>query len=419
MSGKSFEIDKWQVWDAFQVVRGNRGAAGVDGVSVEEFEKDLKNNLYKIWNRMSSGTYFPPAVRAVEIPKPHGGGTRMLGVPTVADRVAQTVAAKALELVVEPVFHQDSYGYRPGRSQLDAVGLCRRRCWRYDWVIDLDIKEFFGTVPHREIVVAVEKHAPARWVSLYVQRWLTAPIRQSDGSTVIPEKGTPQGSAISPVLANLFLHYAFDTWIAREFPGVVFERYCDDVVVHCRSEQRAREVLTAIVTRLAGFGLEVHPGKTKIVYCKDDNRGGSSMHERFTFLGYDFRARSAKNEHGQLFMNFLPAVSKDAMVAMGKQVRSWHLGRRVTFMWKDLARWINPIVAGWLNYYGRYRAFMLNPLLYRINQQLVRWLTQKYKRFRRRQRKAWKALAEIAQAYPRLFSHWRHVTPDGRAIRAV
>jgi RNA-directed DNA polymerase len=407
VSGKSFDIDKWQVHDAFQVVCRHRGAAGVDGVSVDDFEKDLRDNLYKIWNRMSSGAYFPSAVRAVEIPKSGGRGVRVLGVPTVADRVAQTVAAKALEEVVEPLFHHDSYGYRPGRSALDAVESCRRRCQEYNWVVDLDVVAFFDSVPHREIVAAVERHAPARWVLLYVRRWLVAPIQQLDGTRVVPDGGTPQGSVISPILANLFMHYACDVWLAREFPDAPFERYCDDVIVHCRSEWRAREVLAAMVERFAGFGLEVHPDKTRIVYCRDDNRRGSSTCDRFTFLGYDFRARTVRNRHGRLFMSFQPAVGRDAVKAMGKRVRSWHLGRRVTFTWKELARWINPIVAGWLNYYGRYNAHLLSRLLQRINWHLVRWLTRKYKRLRYRYRKAWKILGDVAMAYPRLFHHWR------------
>lgn len=418
--GKSFDISKWRVQEAFHNVRANRGAAGVDGISIEDFEKDLKNNLYKVWNRMSSGTYFPPAVRAVEIPKPGSLGTRVLGVPTVADRVAQTVAAKALEGRVEAVFHVDSYGYRPGRSALDAVASCRRRCLHRNWVIDLDIRAFFDTVPHKEICVAVDKHAPAPWIGLYVRRWLTAPIQQPDGTLVVPQRGTPQGSAISPVLANLFMHYAFDMWLTREFPTVSFERYCDDAVVHCVTERQARQVLAAIVQRLGSFGLEVHPGKTKIVYCKDDNRQGSTEHDRFTFLGYDFRARSAKNKNGQMFRCFLPAVSKDALKAMGKQIRSWHLARRVTHSWKDLARWINPIVAGWINYYGQFYGWELDPVLNRINGHLVRWLKQKYKRLRRRHRKAWEVLTETSLAYPGLFRHWQTgAKPRTRTIRAV
>jgi RNA-directed DNA polymerase len=417
--GKSFDIDKRLVWEAFQQVRRNRGSAGVDGVSVEAFEKDLKNNLYKIWNRMSSGTYFPPPVLAVEVPK-QDGGVRVLGVPTVADRVAQTVAAKVLEAVVEPVFHPDSYGYRPSRSALDAVDVCRQRCLRRAWVIDLDIRSFFDTVPHELVMRAVRRHAPNRWVELYVQRWLTAPVVRPDGGVEPRRCGTPQGSAISPVLANLFLHYAFDAWMVREHPGIPFERYCDDVVVHCIGKGQARRVLADITRRLAGLELTVHPEKTKIVYCQDDNRPGTAEHTKFTFLGFDFRRRGAKNRNGQLFSCFLPAVSKTALKAMGKTIRSWHLNRRIGSTWEDLARWINPIIAGWINYYGRYYGFELRPLLHRIDCHLVRWLKHKYRRLRRRHRRAWQTLAKISLDQPGLFQHWRFgVKPSTKAIRAV
>jgi RNA-directed DNA polymerase len=226
--GKSFDISKWEVWEAFRQVKANQGAAGVDGQSIAGFEADLKNNLFKIWNRMSSGTYFPPAVRAVEIPKQHGGGTRMLGIATVAGRVAQTVVARHLGERAEQVFHEDSYGYRPGRSALQAVERCRERCWKRDWVIDLDVARFFDSVPWDLIVKAVEAHTDAPWVVLYVKRWLAAPLQLPDGTLQQRDRGTPQGSPVSPVLANLFMHYAFDTWIEREFPAVWFERYADD-----------------------------------------------------------------------------------------------------------------------------------------------------------------------------------------------
>ena len=235
-SGKPFQISKQEVWDAWIKVKGNQGAPGADGQSLAEFEADLKNNLYKIWNRMSSGTYFPPPVKAVEVPKAHGPGTRILGVPTVADRVAQTVAAAHLEKRVEPVFHPDSYGYRPGRSALDAVGACRERCWKYGWVIDLDIRKFFDSVRWDLVVKAVEAHTDARWVVLYVKRWLAAPLQLPDGTLQQRDRGTPQGSAVSPVLANLFMHYAFDLWLAREFPLVKFERYADDGAPRARLE---------------------------------------------------------------------------------------------------------------------------------------------------------------------------------------
>ena len=248
-SAKPFEISKWEVWQAYEKVKANKGAPGVDGVDLEAFDTDLKNNLYKIWNRMSSGSYFPPPVRAVEIPKPHGGGTRILGVPTIADRIAQTVVAARLEAEVEPIFHPDSYGYRPGRSPLDAVGACRTRCWKYDWIIDLDVQKFFDSVSWDLVVKAVTAHTDLPWVLLYVKRWLAAPIQLPDGTLQDRERGTPQGSAISPLLANLFLHYAFDAWMDRNFPGVPFERFADDAVVHCVSQQQAEQVRAAIEDR--------------------------------------------------------------------------------------------------------------------------------------------------------------------------
>ena len=292
--GKPFDISKWEVWEAYRQVKANKGAPGVDGCSIEDFESDLKNNLYRVWNRMSSGSYFPPPVKAVEIPKPHGGGVRVLGVPTVADRIAQTVVARRLEAKVEPIFHPDSFGYRPGRSALDAVAACRERCWRRDWIIDLDVQKFFDSVPWDLVIKAVEANTDLPWVVLYVRRWLAAPLQLPDGILAERDRGTPQGSAISPVLANLFLHYAFDTWMAREYPDVAFERYADDAVVHCESQQQAQEVLAAIANRMAQVGLRLHPDKTKVVYCKDGSRRGSHEHTSFTFLGFTFRARKAR-----------------------------------------------------------------------------------------------------------------------------
>jgi RNA-directed DNA polymerase len=270
--GKPFEISKWEVWEAWKKVKENKGGPGVDGVTIEDFEKDLRNNLYKIWNRMSSGTWFPPPVKAVEIPKQHGGGTRTLGIPCVGDRVAQTVVAAHLEKRVDPIFHPDSYGYRPNKAALDAVSKCRERCWKKDWVIDLDVQKFFDSVRHDLIVKAVEAHTDAPWVLLYVKRWLTAPVQQPDGTLLDRTRGTPQGSSVSPVLANLFLHYAFDMWLAREFPTVEFERYADDAVVHCVTERQALQVLAGLKERMAEVGLALHPAKTKVVYCRDGKR---------------------------------------------------------------------------------------------------------------------------------------------------
>jgi RNA-directed DNA polymerase len=407
LEGKPFAIPKHLVGQAWKSVRANGGAAGADGVTVAMFEKDLKDNLYKVWNRMSSGTYFPPPVRAVEIPKT-SGGTRLLGVPAVGDRVAQTVAAMTLGPRTEAVFHDDSYGYRRRKGALDAVGRCRERCWARDWVIDLDIRKFFDSVPWDLMVKAVEANVTheQRWITLYVKRWLAAPIVMPGGRAEARGKGTPQGSCVSPVLANLFMHYAFDAWLEREFPAVTFERYADDAVVHCATERQAREVLAALERRMAEVGLQLHPDKTRIVYCKDARRRRADCAETsFTFLGYTFRARNAPGRTGSTFTGFLPAASKDALKRMSGEVRSWRVHLRTATDLQALAAWINPIVKGWMNYYGRYYRTALNRLLRRINTYLMRWAQRKYKRLRpfRKALKWWEGLTE---RQPRMFAHW-------------
>jgi len=405
-SGKSFDISKWEVWKAWEKVKANKGAPGTDGCSIEDFENDLKNNLYRIWNRMSSGSYFPPSVRAVEIPKPHGGGTRILGVPTVADRIAQTVVAARLEKEVEPKFHADSYGYRPNRSALDAVAKCRERCFGRGWAVDLDIQKFFDSVPWDLMVKAVEANTDQRWVVLYVERWLRAPLQLPDGTLQERDRGTPQGSAVSPVLANLFLHYAFDMWMDREYPTTSFERYVDDAVVHCVSERQAMEVMEAIGNRMVEVGLRLHPTKTRIVYCKDANRRGSYEHTSFTFLGFTFRARGSRNKNGVTFTNFLPAISKEALNKISTEVRGWRIHWRTGQTFAQLARFINPIVRGWMQYYGAFYQSALRPLLQRINAYLVRWIRRKYKRLAGFN-KSKQCFQGITQRYPRMFAHWK------------
>ena len=415
---KSFDVSKWAVFEAYRRVKANRGAAGVDEQSLAEFERDLKGNLYKLWNRLSSGSYFPPPVRAVEIPK-RDGSPRLLGVPTVADRIAQTVVRLYLEPGVEPHFHPDSYGYRPGRSALDAVGVCRERCWRQDWVLDLDLKSFFDSVPHDLVLKAVARHSDLRWVLLYVERWLKAPLQREDGSLVGRDRGTPQGSAISPLLANTFLHYAFDLWMASQHPAIRFERYCDDVIVHARSEQQARQLRDAIASRLAECGLELNEPKTRIVYCKDSTRRGSHEHRSFDFLGYTFRPRLSRSKSGGQFVNFLPAVSDDARKRLGREIRRWRLHARSGTTLTGLARSINAVVRGWIGYYGRFYRSELARLLRRINGYLVRWAMRKYKRLRRRPAPARRLLAEVYRREPSLFAHWRiGARPDGWTMGA-
>jgi group II intron reverse transcriptase/maturase len=405
-ASKPYRISKQVVWEAYQQVKANQGAAGVDGESIAAFEQNLKGNLYKIWNRMSSGSYFPPPVRRVEIPK-GDGRVRILGVPTVADRIAQTVVKRYLEPEVEGVFHPDSYGYRPGRSALQAVGVCRERCWQEDWVIDLDIQDFFDTLDWSLLMRAVRHHTDLPWIPLYTERWLTAPVQAEDGALEERKRGSPQGSAISPLLANLYLHYAFDAWMQREFPHIRFERYCDDIVVHCRSQQQARSLLPTITTRLAACSLEVNQEKTQIVYCQDDRRGGHHDHAQFDFLGYTFRARPCKDRRrGGSFLGFNPAISDQERKRIGQEIRHWHLHRFSDQSLTDLAQRINAVVRGWSQYYGRYYPSALTPLLARINESLVRWAQRKYKRLARHPQRAWRLLATVATREPNLFAHW-------------
>ncbi len=405
---KSFDISKRQVWEAYKCVKTNRGCAGIDKQSIAEFEEDISNNLYKIWNRMSSGSYFPSPVMRVEIPK-EDGRTRPLGIPTVADRIAQMVVKNYLEPILEPHFHVDSYGYRPNKSALDAVGMARKRCWRYNWVLDLDIKGFFDNISHELLMKAVTKHTECRWVLLYVERWLKASVAMLDGSFLYPEKGTPQGGVVSPLLANLFLHYAFDYWMQRKYPHVPFERYADDMVCHCRTESQARKLLADLNERLGDCGLELHSEKTKIVYCKDEDRKGDYPVKKFDFLGYTFRPRLSRNRRGKFFVNFSPAISNKAAKAIRKKVRSWSWQLRPGDTLEDLARECNSIIRGWIYYYGRYYPSAMRRILEHINWRLVRWATCKYKKLRGRQRKAKIWLKRIALRQPNLFVHWRIV----------
>jgi len=403
---KPFKITKKQVYEAYKAVKSNHGAAGVDKETIEQFEADLKGNLYKLWNRMSSGSYFPPPVRAVSIPK-KSGGERILGVPTVADRVAQTVVKQLIEPDLDALFLADSYGYRPGKSALDAIGVTRARCWKYDWVLEFDIKGLFDNIDHELLLRAVRKHVQCRWALLYIERWLRAPMEREDGTNVERTRGTPQGGVVSPILANLYMHYAFDLWMARTYPDLPWCRYADDGLVHCRNEQEAHALKAALQARLMECRLEVHPTKTKIVYCKDGKRKGKYPNIKFDFLGYCFRPRSVRSRDDKLFCGFNPAVSPSALKAMREEIRDLEVRRRTERSLNEIAERLNPLLRGWINYYGRYSPSALAPLLRYVNQTLLAWAMRKFKRLRGRKIRASQFLLNLSRQSTHLFVHWR------------
>ena len=403
---KPFCIAKRDVWEAYKQVKANQGAAGVDGQSIEDFDRDLSKNLYRIWNWMCSGSYFPPPVRRVDIPKGDLGGTRPLGIPTVSDRIAQMVVKRYLEPILEPRFDKDSYGYRPGKSAHEALSVARRRCWDHDWVLDLDIKSFFDEIDWNLLMRAVRRHTDCKWVVLYLERWLKAPVSMPDGTLVHRERGTPQGAVVSPVLANLFLHYAFDCWMRREHPAIPFERYADDAICHCQSEAQALELRQALEQRFAECLLQLHPQKTKVVYCKDANRPGQYPERSFDFLGYTFRPRLARNHNGKRFVGFIPAVSKKAGKRMRLSVRRWRLHRRSDLELEDIAKWVRPVLTGWVRYYGRFYPSKLREELRTIDAFIVRWASRKYKRFQGHIMATWGWLRALKRRNPSLFAHW-------------
>jgi RNA-directed DNA polymerase len=403
---KPFNIDKKRVYEAYKAVKPKGGAAGVDGQTIEQFEADLKSNLYKIWNRMSSGTYFPPPVRAVSIPK-KSGGQRILGVPTVADRVAQMVVKQVIEPKLDSVFLTDSYGYRPRKSALDAVGVTRERCWKYDWVLEFDIKGLFDNIDHELLLRAIRRHVTCKWALLYIERWLKAPTVQEDGTSIERNRGTPQGGVVSPILSNTFLHYAFDLWMERTHPDLPWCRYADDGLVHCRSEQEAQALKAELQARFAECRLELHPTKTKIVYCKDGKRKGKYPNVKFDFLGYCFRPRLVRRLRDKtLFCGFNPAVSTSAMTAMRSAIRELNLRHQTQLSLDDIARQLNPLLRGWIEYYGRYASSALYPLLRYVNQTLLAWVMRKFKRFKGHTIRASHFLQRLAAERAALFVHW-------------
>lgn len=405
---KSQPITKRMVWEAYKRVKSNGGSAGIDNVSLDKYEENLSKNLYKLWNRLSSGSYFPPPVKEVAIPKGEGK-VRKLGIPTVADRVAQMVVKQYLEPRLETIFHNSSYGYRPNRSAHDAIGEARKNCWKISWVIDMDIKGFFDEINHDLMLKALSKHTDEKWIKMYVTRWLTAPVVTQKGEQLERTKGTPQGGVISPLLANLYLHYAYDKWMEINFPLIKFERYADDIILHCSTEKQAEYILTKVRTRLQECHLELHPTKTKIVYCRDDRRKLSTEKvDRFTFLGYEFKSRACKDKGGRIFYSFNPAISSKAVKNIIKEFRELKIQKWVIATIEEVAEQLNAKIRGWINYYGKFHKSELHKVFRRLNFRLASWMRRKYKKLKRSWYQSRTRVKLLIEKQPNLFVHWKH-----------
>jgi len=402
-------ITKEMVKAAYRKVKANHGAAGIDKESLEMYQEDLLNNLYVLWNRLSSGSYFPKPLRSVSIPKGNGK-QRKLGIPTVSDRIAQQVIKSYLEPRLEAQFHKNSYGYRPLKSAHEAIEAVQENVRHYAWVLDMDIKSFFDEVNHELLLKALDRHVEEKWIKMYVQRWLETPVQQTDGTLIQKDgNGTPQGGVISPLLANLFLHYVLDKWIEKHYCGVAFVRYADDVIVHCRTEEEAKELLAAIRSRLAECKLSLNEEKTKLVYCQDYRRvKKKSFGKKFDFLGFTFKPCSvaSKRGGGSMFLGYGCAISQSSQtrIIQGWAKQNWH--RRSTLTIQEIATEVNPQMRGIMRYYGKFKLWELRRLMFHFEFRLVKWVLNKYKKFKNSYRKAYQWITELKKSYPTMFYHW-------------
>jgi len=421
LRGKSQPITTEMVGEAYRKVKSNNGAAGVDGKDMSYMSANKLGELYKLWNRMASGSYYPKAVRAVEIPKADGS-MRTLGIPTISDRIAQQVAKSVIEPIMEQVFHIDSYGYRPNRSAHEALLKCQQRSREYRWVIDMDIKGFFDNINHDLMMRVLRHYIEEPWIIMYVERWLKVSIIDEEGIITERTKGTPQGGVISPILANMFLHVVFDAWMEKHYANTKYgtirwERYADDIIVHCKNETEARYIKNRIRERFAECMLELHPKKTKIVYCKQSNRRGGYKENKFDFLGFTFKPGSiyGKDESGKghLWLGYVTSISRKASKRLVSQIMKWKIHRATGAELVDIANQKAKVIRGWINYYGKFRLYCMRPVFRALNLRLVRWVMNKYKTYRRRKAQARQFLCQICNSFPTLFEHWKYgFTPD-------
>ena len=403
---KSIPITKEMVWLSYKKVKSNGGSAGIDQQSLFDFDKVRSKELYKIWNRLASGSYFTPMIKRVTIPK-SGGKTRPLGIPTVSDRIAQQVVKTYIEPRLEAIFTDHSYGYRPNKSAHTAVRQVQENVLKYSWVIDLDIKEFFENVNHELLLKALKKHVCENWILMYIQRWLEAPVQLEDGSIkTTTGKGTPQGGVISPLLANLYMHYCVDRWLELYYPKTKMVRYADDLIIHCSSNAQASEVLAALKLRLGQCGLTAHPEKTKIVYCKKDKRELKGYPVQFDFLGFSFQPIMKKLRTGGSFLQFDCKMSRKSKVRITGELRKLNFHNKTQRTIQDLANLLNPKLRGWINYYAKISKRSLFPVFYYLHHRMIKWITNKYKSFKGSKIKAIEWLRQITKSYPNLFYHW-------------
>jgi RNA-directed DNA polymerase len=407
IESKSQPVTETMVLDAYASVKKGGKGAGIDAMSFEDFDKDTRKNLYKILNRMSSGSYFPPAVKEVEIPKPDGK-TRKLGIPTIGDRIAQTVVKEHLENAVDRTFAGNSYGYRKGRNAQEALRKCKENCWKYAWVIDLDIKGFFDNIDRELLMDVVKEHTSEKWVLMYTERWLKAPIVKRGGTVVNRDKGTPQGGVVSPLLANMFLDKVFDKWFKATCGEADFERYADDIVVHCRTLKDAEATLVRIIKRLSEYKLEVHPEKTKIVYCKQGYRKENYSVNSFTFLGVQYSPLLVRNRYGQMFRGYSTFVPANSFKEIGAFLRSLKIRDKTDQTIHQLAKLINGRMSGWFNYFREWGVSRVcGYFLFRLNQRLIKWAMNRHKRLTSKT-KAIGYLRSEQRRNPELFVHWKH-----------
>ncbi|WP_341757463.1 group II intron reverse transcriptase/maturase [Candidatus Tisiphia endosymbiont of Ditula angustiorana] len=412
---KHYDVSKDEVMNAWKSVRKSGGACGFDGITIEDVEGDLDNQLYKIWNRMSAGSYMAKSVLLVNIPKAKGG-YRQLGIPTVCDRIAQVVVKNRLESILEDKFCQNSYAYRPGKSAIDAVTVCRERCFVHEWLVEIDIKGFFDNIDHDILLDMLLKHTDDKVIVLYAKRFLKATgIESGRNIEIAREKGTPQGGVVSPILANLYLHEAFDNWMQEIHSNIKYERYADDIVVHCCSEKQAYFIKEKVQARLKQYKLELNLEKTKIVYTgikNDHDHRKHNLPRKFSFLGYDFKPRIW---HGKLV--YTPGIGTGAMKMIKDKIKkTWQLKVSVSGSLEDIAERVNPVIRGWINYYGHYRRSDLYKLEYVINNYLVRFIKKKYESYAT-WNKAWKHLGKLKAESAHTFCHWYMISESkGRAV---